>query len=70
MTIMLMATTYFERTRTYMSICFLGIQLADAGAPLWTGLLFDSLGYVGSFLTLGLFPLMAGLLLCPFRSYE
>ena len=55
MTIMLMITTYFNRSRTHMSIFFLSIQLADVVGPLWTGLLFNYLGYVGSFLTLDSF---------------
>ena len=70
MTLLLMATTYFERSRTYLSVCFLGIQLAEVVAPLWTGLLYNYCGYVGYFLTLRLLPLISGLLLCYFRPHE
>lgn len=67
---MLMITTYYVNPTTYLMVQELGLILADVGGPLWSGLLFDPLGYVGIFVTLGLFPLYAAFLLCFFRSKD
>ena len=48
----------------------LGIALADAGGPLFGGLLFDLLGYSGIFFAESIITALSGLLALWFRKYE
>lgn len=68
--LILMASAYFRNFSSYLSVILLGIQLADLLGPLWGGLLFRLLGYVGIFMAQSVLMAAAALSILYFRRHE
>ena len=66
----IMLPSYYETYSSYLVAFNLGIQLADAVGPVFGGLLFPYLGYVGIFALLSLICFSTAFLLLCFKPLE
>ena len=68
--LMMMAPAYFESYSSYLTAINLGLDLADLLGPLWGGLLFSLLGYIGIFAAQSLLSFLTSFMVLYFRSHE